>query len=238
MIQATGITKSFGTATEEVKAVDDINLTINLGDFVLILGRSGSGKSTLLAMLAGLIEPTAGVVRIRGKEIENLSEDKAAEIRAKEIGFIFQFSGLIPTLTAIENVMVPTLFCPDGPGSRARAAELLQKVGLSHRTDAYPSTLSSGEMKRVAIARALVNGPAILIADEPTGDLDVDTEVEIMELFRNLNREGTTIVMVTHSPDLVPYATRVFGMIRGKLAADPDTSCVNLRAGIPAPNRF
>jgi len=225
MIQATGVTKSFGTVAGEVRAVDDINLTVNSGEFVLILGRSGSGKSTLLAMLAGLISPTAGVVRIRDHEIGNLSEDKTAGVRAKEIGFVFQFSGLIPTLTALENVMLPTLFCPDGPGSRSRALELLQKVGLSERADAYPGTLSSGEMKRVAIARALINGPAILIADEPTGDLDVDTEIEIMELFRDLNREGTTIVMVTHSPDLVPYATRVFGMVRGKLAADPKIHC-------------
>lgn len=229
MIQATGITKSFGTAAGEVRAVDDVNLTVNSGDFVLILGRSGSGKSTLLAILAGLISPTAGAVRIRGHEIGNLSEDKTAEVRAKEIGFVFQFSGLIPTLTALENVMLPTLFCPDGPGSRSRALGLLQKVGLSERADAYPGTLSSGEMKRVAIARALINAPAILIADEPTGDLDVDTEMEIMELFRDLNHEGTTIVMVTHSPDLVPYATRVFGMVQGKLAADPKIHCVITR---------
>jgi putative ABC transport system ATP-binding protein len=229
MIQANGVTKSFGTAAGEVRAVDEVNLTVNSGEFVLILGRSGSGKSTLLAMLAGLISPTAGVVRIRGHEIGNLSEDKTAEVRAKEIGFVFQFSGLIPTLTALENVMLPTLFCPDGPGSRSRALELLQKVGLSERAYAYPGTLSSGEMKRVAIARALINGPAILIADEPTGDLDVDTEIEIMELFRDLNHEGTTIVMVTHSPDLVPYATCVFGMVRGKLAADPKIHCVITR---------
>jgi putative ABC transport system ATP-binding protein len=221
MIEANGITKSFTTATGEVNAVDDVNLTVNPGEFVLILGRSGSGKSTLLAMLAGLIRPTTGVVIIHGREIDNLSEDKTADVRAKEIGFIFQFSGLIPTITALENVMLPTLFYPDGPGSRSRAIKLLKKVGLSERADAYPSTLSSGEMKRVAIARALINDPAILIADEPTGDLDVDTEIEIMELFRDLNSEGTTIVMVTHSPDLVPYATRVFGMVRGKLVADP-----------------
>lgn len=226
MIQAHNVTKSFGTGTGELKAVDNVNLTVNSGEFVLILGRSGSGKSTLLAMLAGLICPTSGVITIRGNEIGNLSDNRAAELRAKEIGFVFQFSGLIPTLTALENVMVPTLFCPDGPGSRSRAVELLQKFGLSERADAYPSTLSSGEMKRVAIARALINGPAILIADEPTGDLDVDTEIEIMELFRDLNREGTTIIMVTHSPDLVPYATSVFGMVRGKLAVDPKIHCV------------
>jgi len=235
MIQATGVTKTFRTGTGEVLAVDNVNLSVTSGEFVLILGRSGSGKSTLLAMLAGLISPTTGRVRIHGNEIGNLSDDKTAEVRAKEIGFVFQFSGLIPTITALENVMLPTLFCPDGPGSRSRAVELLKTVGLSERADAYPGTLSSGEMKRVAIARALINGPAILIADEPTGDLDVDTEIEIMELFRDLNREGTTIVMVTHSPDLIPFATRVYGMIRGKLVPDPDMSCSRTQKAEPAP---
>ena len=222
MIKATGVTKSFRTNSSEVIAVNNVNLEVKPGEFVLILGRSGSGKSTLLGMLAGLIRPTDGVVRIHGNEIGNLSEDKTAEVRAKEIGFVFQFSGLIPTITALENVMLPTLFYPDGPGSRTRAVELLRKVGLSEREDAFPSTLSSGEMKRVAIARALINGPPILIADEPTGDLDVDTEIEIMELFRDVNREGTTIVMVTHNPDLVPYANRIFGMEKGKLVRDPE----------------
>jgi len=225
MIEAQGVTKSFSTTSSDVVAVNDVNLDVKPGEFVLILGRSGSGKSTLLAMLAGLIHPTAGVVRIRGNEIGNLSEDKTAEMRAKEIGFVFQFSGLIPTITALENVMLPTLFCPDGPGSRSRAVELLRKVGLSDRADAYPRTLSSGEMKRVAIARALINGPPILIADEPTGDLDVDTEIEIMELFKDLNREGTTIVMVTHNPDLAPYASRIYGMVKGKLVTNPESFC-------------
>ena len=225
MIKATGITKSFRTNSSEVIAVNNVNLEVKPGEFVLILGRSGSGKSTLLGMLAGLIRPTDGVVKIHGNEIGGLSEDKTAEVRAKEIGFVFQFSGLIPTITALENVMLPTLFYPDGPGSRTRAVELLRKVGLSEREDAFPSTLSSGEMKRVAIARALINGPPILIADEPTGDLDVDTEIEIMELFRDVNREGTTIVMVTHNPDLVPYANRIFGMEKGKLVRDPESFC-------------
>jgi ABC-type lipoprotein export system ATPase subunit len=225
MIEAQGVTKSFSTISSDVVAVNDVNLDVKPGEFVLILGRSGCGKSTLLAMLAGLISPTAGVVRIRGTEIGNLSEDKTAEMRAKEIGFVFQFSGLIPTITALENVMLPTLFFPDGPGSRVRAVELLRKVGLSDRADAYPGTLSSGEMKRVAIARALINGPPILIADEPTGDLDVDSEIEIMELFKDLNREGTTIVMVTHNPDLAPYATRIYGMVKGKLVTNPESFC-------------
>jgi ABC-type lipoprotein export system ATPase subunit len=218
MIKISGLTKSYGTNTSEVRAVDDAYLDVKQGEFILILGRSGSGKSTFLGMLAGLIRPTKGVVRFGGVDISNLSEDKIADLRAKKIGFVFQFSGLIPTITALENVMLPTLFCRDGPGCRSRAVDLLKKVGMSDRAEAYPRTLSSGEMKRVAIARALINEPPLLIADEPTGDLDVDTEYEIMELFRQLNREGTTIVMVTHNPDLVPYATRTYGMNRGKLA--------------------
>jgi ABC-type lipoprotein export system ATPase subunit len=233
MIEAHGVTKSFSTNSSKVVAVNDVYLDVKPKEFVLILGRSGSGKSTLLGMLAGLIRPTTGVIRIQGNEISDLSEDKTADMRAKEIGFVFQFSGLIPTITALENVMLPTLFYPDGPGSRSRALELLIKVGLAERADVYPSTLSSGEMKRVAIARALINGPPILIADEPTGDLDVDTEIEIMELFKDLNREGTTIVMVTHNPDLAPYATRTFGMDHGKLVKNPEFFCFRTRNAEP-----
>jgi putative ABC transport system ATP-binding protein len=225
MIEVNAVSKVFTTNTAEVRAVDEVNLKVNLREFVLILGRSGSGKSTLLGMLAGLISPTTGTVNLRGRDIGNLPEGEIAGIRAKEIGFVFQFSGLIPTITALENVMLPTLFCPDGPGSRSRAIELMRKVGMSHREDAYPRTLSSGEMKRVAIARALINDPSILIADEPTGDLDSVTELEIMELFSELNHEGATIVMVTHNPDLVPYATKTYGMDRGKLVDDYSRPC-------------
>jgi ABC-type lipoprotein export system ATPase subunit len=217
MIKITRVTKSYNSSSSEVRAVDDVSLEVKQGEFVLILGRSGSGKSTLLGMLAGLIHPTNGMIRIDGMDISSLPEDKVAGLRARKIGFVFQFSGLIPTITALENVMLPTLFCRDGPGCRSRAVDLLKKVGMSDRAEAYPRTLSSGEMKRVAIARSLINEPPLLIADEPTGDLDVDTEYEIMELFRQLNSEGTTIVMVTHNPDLVPYATRTYGMNRGNL---------------------
>jgi ABC-type lipoprotein export system ATPase subunit len=225
MIEVTAVTKAFKTETTEVRAVDEANLKVKPGEFVLILGRSGSGKSTFLGMLAGLSYPTSGTVKLKGRDIVNLPEDEMAGVRAKEIGFVFQFSGLIPTITALENVMLPTLFCQEGSGCRTRAVELLKRVGMSHREDAYPRTLSSGEMKRVAIARALINDPSILIADEPTGDLDVDTELEIMELFKELNNEGKTIVMVTHNPDLVPYATRTFGMDRGKLTEGAPALC-------------
>jgi putative ABC transport system ATP-binding protein len=222
MIDVTGITKSFATGTGEVQAVDNASFSVDKGEFALILGRSGSGKSTLLGMIAGLIRPSSGRVLISGQDISALSDDRMAEIRAREIGFVFQFSGLIPTVTALENVLIPTLFWKEGPGTRDRALTLLKKVGVADRADAYPGTLSSGEMKRVAIARALINSPSILIADEPTGDLDVDTEEEIMALFRTLNSEGITIVMVTHNPDLIPCATHIYAMDRGKLVKNPD----------------
>jgi ABC-type lipoprotein export system ATPase subunit len=221
MIEATGVTKTFTTTSGEVRAVNAADLSAGKGDFILILGRSGSGKSTLLAMLAGLIRPTAGTIRISGRDLGDLSDDEMAGVRAREIGFVFQFSGLIPTVTALENVMIPTLFWPDGPGTREKALALLEKVGVAERADAYPATLSSGEMKRVAIARALINNPSILIADEPTGDLDVDTEAEIMGLFRRLNGEGITILMVTHNPDLIPCATHIYAMNRGNLVKNP-----------------
>jgi putative ABC transport system ATP-binding protein len=217
MIDVSGVTKSYRTQNSEVRAVDNVQFEVQSGDFVMILGRSGCGKSTLLGMLAGLIRPTAGAIRLNGQEIWTLSEASMAGYRAKEIGFVFQFSGLIPTLTALENVILPTLFLPNGAESLMKARALLERVGMSDRADAYPMTLSSGEMKRVAIARALINDPALIIADEPTGDLDVDTEYEIMELFRELNNEGTTIIMVTHNPDLVPYATRTYRMDRGNV---------------------
>ncbi len=217
MIEIIGVTKSFSTDCSEVRAVDDVHFTVNRGEFVLILGRSGSGKSTLLGMLSGLTRPTAGTILLNGMDISELSDDAISELRAKEIGFVFQLSGLILTINALENVMLPTLFCPDYPGSDSRAADLLTKVGMSERACAYPSTLSSGEMKRVAIARALVNAPSLLIADEPTGDLDEATEQEIMELFRQLNREGTTIMMVTHNSDLIRYATHTYRMTQGNL---------------------
>ena len=234
MIEVTGITKSFGTGAAEVRAVDNVDLNVSKGEFALILGRSGSGKSTLLGMLAGLIRPTSGTVRVGGKDISGLSDDQMAELRAQEIGFVFQFSGLIPTVTALENVLVPTLFWPEGPGNRERALALLEKVGVADRAGAYPGTLSSGEMKRVAIARALINSPSILIADEPTGDLDVDTEAEIMALFRQLNAEGITLVMVTHNPDLIPCATHIYAMSRGKLVKNPDSPLCRPSAPAPA----
>jgi ABC-type lipoprotein export system ATPase subunit len=223
MITVNGVTKTFSAGSSEVRAVDNVDLEVQPGEFIIILGRSGSGKSTLLGMLAGLIRPTAGTIRIKGMDINTLNDNQIAELRAQEIGFVFQFSGLIPTVTALENVLIPTLFCPNGPGNRETALELLKQVGVAERSNAYPRTLSSGEMKRVAIARALINKPSILIADEPTGDLDIDTESEIMELFRQLNSKGITIIMVTHNPDLIPCATRTYRMSQGRMVREPDS---------------
>jgi putative ABC transport system ATP-binding protein len=224
MIVVNGVTKAFGTGSSEVRAVDNVDLEVQQGEFILILGRSGSGKSTLLGMLAGLLRPTSGTIRIKGRDISILPDDQMAELRSQEIGFVFQFSGLIPTVTALENVMIPMLFSADGSGNCTKALELLKLVGVAERADAYPRTLSSGEMKRVAIARALVNRPSILIADEPTGDLDVATESEIMALFRQLNSEGITIVMVTHNPDLIPCATKIYRMSQGRMVENPEST--------------
>jgi ABC-type lipoprotein export system ATPase subunit len=223
MITVNSVTKTFGAGTSEVRAVDNVDLEVQPGEFIIIMGRSGSGKSTLLGMLAGLIRPTAGTIRIKGMDISTLNDNQIAEMRSQEIGFVFQFSGLIPTVTALENVLIPTLFCPDGHGNHETALELLKQVGVAERANAYPRTLSSGEMKRVAIARALINNPSILIADEPTGDLDIATESEIMTLFRQLNSEGITIIMVTHNPDLIPCATRTYRMRQGKMVREPDS---------------
>jgi putative ABC transport system ATP-binding protein len=229
MIEVSSLTKTFGTGSSEVRAVDNVYLEVQPGEFILILGRSGSGKSTLLGMLAGLIRPTSGTIRIKGMDINTMSDNAIAELRSKEIGFVFQFSGLIPTVTALENVMIPTLFSHDGSGNRERALDLLKQVGVAERANAYPRTLSSGEMKRVAIARALINKPSILIADEPTGDLDNATESEIMALFRTLNHEGITIIMVTHNPDLIPCATRTYRMNQGRMKREPDSPlCLNV----------
>ena len=225
MIEVSGVTKAFGSSNSVINAVDNAHFSVRAGEFILILGRSGSGKSTLLGMISGLIRPSSGTVHMNGQDISTLPDDRLSSLRAKEIGFIFQFSGLIPTVTSIENVMIPSLFNKNDGDPRIRALELLKKVGMEDRQDAYPCTLSSGEMKRVAIARALMNNPSLLLADEPTGDLDVDTEIEIMDLFKQLHTEGLTIVMVTHNPDLESYATRTCGMNKGRLVPTADLFC-------------
>lgn len=218
MIEAEKITKSYKNGEKELLAVNQATFSIERGSFILVVGRSGSGKSTLLSMLGGLTRPTQGTVRIDGEEIWSLPDNRISRIRAEKMGFVFQFSGLLPTLTALENVTLPVLFNgKPGEFTTKRAEELLVSFGLNDKFTSYPSQLSGGELKRVAIARSLINDPAILLADEPTGDLDVDTEKEIMELFRKINHEGKTVLVVTHNPDLSVYSDRIFRMEKGSI---------------------
>jgi ABC-type lipoprotein export system ATPase subunit len=218
MIEAEKITKSYKNGEKELLAVNQATFSIERGSFILVVGRSGSGKSTLLSMLGGLTRPTQGTVRIDGEEIWSLPDNRISRIRAEKMGFVFQFSGLLPTLTALENVALPVLFNgKPGEFTTKRAEELLVSFGLNDKFTSYPSQLSGGELKRVAIARSLINDPAILLADEPTVDLDVDTEKEIMELFRKINREGKTVLVVTHNPDLSVYSDRIFRMEKGSI---------------------
>ena len=205
--------------TEYVRAVDGVTFSVTKGEFILIVGRSGSGKSTLLNMLGGLTIPTGGTIRLNGKDLGSMSDEALSRLRGEYMGFVFQFSGLLPTLNVLENVMLPSLFVKAKEDAEKRARSLLLNVGLDSKIKSYPSELSGGELKRAAVARALVNDPILILADEPTGDLDIDSEREIMELFKEINQQGKTILMVTHNPELSSYASRVIRMEKGKISA-------------------
>ncbi len=217
VVRLNGLSKYYQLAAETVKAVDNVNLEVNKGDFLLITGRSGSGKTTLLSLIGGLTSPTAGDVHINKDNLANMQDEEISALRAKEIGFVFQFHSLIPTLTTLDNVRLPQMFAyshiqlndPD---------QLLSLVGLENKKQNYPSQLSGGQQTRVALARALANHPTLLLADEPTGNLDHETEQEIMQLLRQINHErGVTIVMVTHNPELSKYANRHIVMEDGRV---------------------
>jgi len=210
---------SYKRSTEYVRAVDGVTFTVAKGEFVLVVGRSGSGKTTLLSMLGALTIPTGGAVRLNGEDLGSMSDDVLSRLRGEYIGFVFQFSGLLPTLNVLENVMLPTLFVNAKEDAKKRANARLLDVGLGSKIQSYPSELSGGELKRAAIARALVNDPMLILADEPTGDLDIDSEREVMELFKEINRQGKTILMVTHNPELSSYASRVIRMEKGKITS-------------------
>lgn len=219
MINCNSLSKHYEIGDARIEAVRDVRLDIAHGEFVTILGHSGSGKSTLLSMIGGLTRPTSGSVHIAGEDIWQSSDDDRAAFRNRKLGFIFQFSSLIPTLTVIDNVMLPTLFSSGmTPTVRARAEQLLERVGLTDKLDAFPSEISGGQQRRVAISRAFVNEPSIIIADEPTGDLDEVTEGEVMKLFTTMCRErGITILMVTHNRELAAAGDRSFEMKGGTL---------------------
>ena len=221
MIRVTSLTKSIATATHKVDILRGIDFEIPKGEFVAIMGPSGSGKSTLLGLLAGLDAPTSGSILLDGEEISGLGEDRMAQVRGRKIGFVFQSYNLIPTLTAEENVLLPYELSGGNGGGRGRARELLNTVGLLERADHYPVQLSGGEQQRVALARAFIVKPPILLADEPTGNLDTENGRRILELLIDMNRrEGTTLVLVTHDRELASYASRTITLRDGLIVSD------------------
>ncbi len=222
MISVTGLRKSIRNGARTVDILKGLDFTVREGQFVAIMGSSGSGKSTLLGLLAGLDTPSAGSVRLNDVEISYLPEDELAQVRGKTIGFVFQSYQLIPTLTALENVLLPYELNAEGRESGlSRARGLLEKVGLADRMDHYPVQLSGGEQQRVALARAFILSPPIVLADEPTGNLDTANGAHVLELLLNLNRkEGTTLVLVTHDAALAAYAERRIVLRDGLIVAD------------------
>jgi len=215
ILQLEHVTKTYHRGSETIHAVDDLSLNINPGDYIAVVGHSGSGKTTLLNLMGCVDRPTHGKVIIGDREVQDCADSALTAIRRETIGFVFQQFYLIPTLTALQNVQLPGMFA--GQDVSERASELLELVGLGDRMDHLPNQLSGGEMQRVAIARSLINGPRILLADEPTGNLDSKNAAGIMHFFEQLNRRGLTIVMVTHNPDIVTGFSRQVHIEDGRL---------------------
>jgi len=218
-LTVTDVNHSYGTGKIKVPVLFDINLHVNKGEFVALCGSSGSGKSTLLNLLAGLTKPEEGSVMVSGAEISSYSENELCLFRRKSMGFIFQSYNLLPNLTALENVELPLIFAGEGVKKRReKATEILERVGLEGRIDHRPNELSGGQQQRVSIARALVNQPGIILADEPTGNLDSKTEQEIMNLMKQMNKEnGTTFIIVTHEQEVAEQSDRVIYLQDGRV---------------------
>ncbi|MDB5007191.1 MAG: lolD 2 [Mucilaginibacter sp.] len=223
ILNIANLSKTYQSAGQKLTVLDDINFTINKGSTNAIVGPSGSGKTTLLGLCAGLDRSSAGIVELNNINLGSLSEDQRAQVRNQYVGFIFQNFQLLPTLTALENVMVP-LELRGEKNIKARSLDLLDKVGLADRGHHYPAQLSGGEQQRVSLARAFSNAPAILFADEPTGNLDAETSEKVVKLIFDLNKEaGTTLVLVTHDLDLAAKTQRILRIKGGKLIADDKT---------------
>ena len=221
VIKIRGIIRNFPLGNEVVKVLKGIDLDIKRGEYVALMGPSGSGKSTLMNLLGCLDTPTAGTYKLNGKDVSNMSQDELAEIRNKEIGFVFQTFNLLPRTTALENVALPMVYAGASKEERKKQAEkVLEDVGLADRMDHKSSQLSGGQRQRVAVGRALVNKPSIILADEPTGNLDSKTSVEIMGLFDEIHRNGNTVIIVTHEEDIAKYAHRVIRLVDGMVASD------------------
>ena len=221
-IEVRDVEKAYPLSSGEVIAVDHLSVDIASGEFVAIVGRSGSGKTTLLNLLAGIDRPTSGVVRVAGADLGSLSESGLAAWRGQNVGLVFQFFQLLPTLTVIENVMLPMDFAKKIPVGerRPRAQALLERVGVGDQVDKVPATLSGGQQQRAAIARALANDPPILLADEPTGNLDSATADAVLKLFADLNGDGQTIVVVTHERDIRSIVGREVTLVDGRIVTD------------------
>jgi len=219
MISLKNISKTFQTPAGTFMALKDINLQIRDGEFVGLIGKSGSGKSTLLNMIGGIDRPSSGAVEVGNTSVQDLKENKLAHWRGRTVGFVFQFFQLLPTLTAAENVMLPMDFCKTFPvrERRQRAVSLLERVGVGQQADKLPATLSGGEQQRVAIARALANEPAVVLADEPTGNLDSVTAQSVFDLFREMATAGTTVVIATHEADITRVIDRTLEISDGAL---------------------
>ena len=221
LIELINVSKHYSLGGHEVRALDDVSITIQPNEYVAFIGSSGSGKSTMLNILGCLDRPTSGEYVLSGKHVNEMSEDELARVRNVEIGFIFQSFNLLPRVDALVNVMQPLIYRGIRPSERRKMAEAaLSQVGLSERMDHLPNQLSGGQRQRVAIARALVTEPSILLADEPTGNLDSETTREIMGLFDRLHRLGHAIIMVTHEPDIAAHCRRVIRLEDGKVGSD------------------
>ena len=221
VIELSAISKHYEMGQQLIKAVDSLDLTIDYNEYVVFIGSSGSGKSTLMNIIGCLDTPTAGRYVLNQKDVSGLDENELADIRNQEIGFIFQSFNLLPRASALKNVMQPLIYRGLGLAARkAEAERVLERVGLADRADHLPNQLSGGQRQRVAIARALVTNPSILLADEPTGNLDSQTSVEILALFDELHNDGQTIIVVTHEPDVAAHGERIVRLKDGKVLED------------------
>ena len=225
VIRIESLHKAYRTSAGLFPALNDVNLTVNAGEFVAIMGPSGSGKSTFMNILGCLDAPTSGSYRLDGRPVAELDRDELASLRNRTIGFVFQGFNLLPRMSLLDNVALPLIYAGIAPSvRRRRAREMLEKVGLDAKADSLPNQISGGQQQRVAIARALVNSPRLLLADEPTGNLDSHTSLEIMALFEALNAEGITIVLVTHENDIAEHARRQVRFHDGRIVSDQATA--------------
>lgn len=221
LIKITNIKRDFVLGNEIVYVLKGIDLQINKGEYVALMGPSGSGKSTLMNLLGCLDTPTSGTYILNGKDVSQMKDDELAEIRNKEIGFVFQTFNLLPRTTALDNVALPMIYAGYSKSERnERATEVLKQVNLADRMDHQPNQLSGGQRQRVAVARALVNKPSIILADEPTGNLDSKTSIEIMKLFGDIHASGNTVILVTHEEEIAAYANRVIRLRDGLIESD------------------